>query len=332
MFSFQFPWLILLLPLPLLIWLLPPKPAAKTVTLPQLRFVALARLQQAFAPLAEQQKLPTSLWQWLLLSLCWLGLVFAIMYPQWLDKHIEVTQSGYDLMLAVDISGSMDNPDFLTPNRQRLARLEAVNRVLPPFIANREGDRVGLIFFAVQAYLQAPLTLDIQAIGQLFSRTAEGMLGQRSPLRERTAIGDAIGLAVKTLRERPSESRVLILLTDGDNNSGTLNPEQAAQLAAEYEIQIYTIGVGSSQRGLDEALLQRIANMTDGQYFNATHLNALAEVYQRINNTLQKTEVETRVYLQRTPLYHVPLGVAMLALLGLWWVKILSVNTLFSRQ
>ena len=131
MFSFQFPWLILLLPLPLFIWLLPPKPTAKTVVLPQLRFVALTRLQQAFTPLAQQQKLPTSSWQWLLLNLCWVGLVFAIMYPQWLDKHIEVTQSGYDLMLAVDISGSMDNPDFFTSDRATVSPFGGCEQCTP---------------------------------------------------------------------------------------------------------------------------------------------------------------------------------------------------------
>jgi Ca-activated chloride channel family protein len=241
------------------------------------------------------------------------------MFPQWLDKHTEIKQTGYDLMLAVDLSGSMRNRDFIAPTGARINRLEATKIVLSPFIARRQGDRVGLILFADQAYLQAPLTLDTEAVRSLLAKAVLGMAGRE------TAIGDAIGLAVKKLRERPNDSRALILLTDGNNTAGVLAPEQAAELAKHYQIRIYTIGVGSvmsGQQGLNEAPLRQISELTGGTYFPATDLQALANVYQHINDNLLQTEAESRVYLQRTPLYHVPLGLGLLALLGVIWLRL----------
>ncbi|MEZ5672456.1 MAG: VWA domain-containing protein [Thiotrichaceae bacterium] len=238
--------------------------------------------------------------------------MFTLMYPQLIDKHVEIKQTGYDLMLALDLSESMNTPDFYTSQNQEISRFDAVKYVITPFVEKRAGDRLGLILFADQAYLQAPLTLDNQAVNVLIKRAMLGMAGQK------TAIGDAIGLAVKKLRDRPESSRVLILLTDGENTAGKLDPIKAAELASQYKIQIYTIGIGSADnfgRGFDEKTLKQIANLTHGQYFPATSLDALAQVYQHIDITLKKTEAESRVYVQRTPLYHYPLLVAMTALL-----------------
>lgn len=320
MFIFQWPWLFLLLPLPLLVWRFWSKQSRPLDNLPQLRLPTTPHVQQAFAQLDSSQIVFFQRWRWFLLWLCWFGLVIALMYPQWLDKHVEVTQSGYDLMLAVDLSGSMEAADFYTPKGQKITRLDAVKLVLGPFIQRRVGDRIGLILFADQAYLQAPLTLDNVAVQTLLEKALIGMAGRD------TAIGDAIGLAVKKLRDRPQESRVLILLTDGDNNAGTLEPLQAAQLAKQYDIRIYTIGVGSQglmfQQGLNDKPLKKIAKLTDGRYFQASDLNALANVYRHIDQTLQKTEAESRIYLQRTPLYQWPLGIALLALLILQLLRI----------
>lgn len=320
MFTFQWPWLALLLPLPLLVWRFWPVQAHPTEQLPQLRLPTAMRVQQAFAQLDFSQTNRHLRWRWFLLALCWIGLVVALMYPQWLDQHIEVTQTGYDLMLAVDLSGSMETPDFYTRRRERINRLDAVKLVLGPFIQRRVGDRIGLILFADHAHLQAPLTLDNVAVHSLLQKAMIGMAGRE------TAIGDAIGLAVKKLRERPEGSRILVLLTDGDNNAGTLEPLKAAQLAKQYEIQIYTIGVGGKgnllRRGLNEKPLKQIAKLTGGAYFPATDLGALASVYEHIDDTLQKTEADSRIYLQRTPLYQWPLGVAMVALLILQFLRI----------
>ncbi|MDM8569173.1 VWA domain-containing protein [Thiotrichales bacterium HSG1] len=317
MFTFQWPWVITLLPLPLLIWRFWPHQKLQSDNLPQLRLPTTKYVQQAFSQLDSPNL--NQRWKWILLTLCWLGLVIALMYPQWLNKHIEISQTGYDLMLAVDLSGSMKTADFFTSNRQQIQRIDAVKLVLEPFIENRFGDRIGLILFADQAYLQAPLTLDNAAVNSLLQKAVIGMAGHE------TAIGDAIGLAVKKLRERPESSRILILLTDGDNNAGTLEPFKAAQLAKQYNIRIYTIGVGSKggmfRQKLNEKPLKQIAKITDGSYFPATDLHALVNVYEHINKTLTKTEAESRTYIQRIPLYQWPLGIAMLALLMLQIVR-----------
>jgi len=323
MFTFQWPWLIVLLPLPLFIgWLWSVKQSVVVEPLPQIRFPALSRLQTAFVQINLSQS--PRWWYWLWLWLGWTGLVGALMYPQWLDKHVEIVESGYDIMLAVDLSGSMEQADFYTRQNQRLTRLNAVKLVLGPFIQRRLGDRLGLILFADHAYLQAPLTLDNTAINDFLQRAVIGLAGRE------TAIGDAIGLAVKKLRERPVGSRVLILLTDGENTAGTLDPLKATQLAKQYDIRIYTIGVGSKgdlfQRGVNEKMLTAIAQQTDGAYFNATDLQALARVYRDIDKRLEKTDAESRIYLQRIPLYHWPLGFALLALL------ILQVLRLYLRD
>ena len=314
MFTFQWPWLILLLPLPLLIWYFFPKQPQTHTNIPTLRFPAINQIEQAFAGITATPARTSHYWlKWSLLALCWLGLVFSLMYPQLLDKYVEVNETGYDLMLAVDLSGSMEIEDFFTPQGQRLTRIAAVKTVLQPFIEKRAGDRLGLILFADHAYLQAPLTLDNLAVQQLLQKAIIGMAGRE------TAIGDAIGLAVKKLKERPEGSRVLVLLTDGDNNAGSLKPLQAAKLAKQYDIRVYTIGVGSPQlrQRFNEKPLRDIAQLTEGDYFPATDLGALASVYAHIDKTLTKTEADSRVYLQRTPLYHYPLMIAMIALLVL---------------
>ncbi|MDM8560232.1 VWA domain-containing protein [Candidatus Parabeggiatoa sp. HSG14] len=319
MFTFQWPWLALLLPLPLLIWRFWPAQLRAANNLPRLRLATTVRVQQAFAQLDFSNVSRRQWWRWFLLALCWVALVGALMYPQILDKHIEVSQTGYDLMLAVDLSGSMETADFFT-RQQRITRLSAVKSVLEPFIERRVGDRIGLILFADHAYLQAPLTLDNAAVQSLLQKSVIGMAGRE------TAIGEAIGLAVKKLRKRPEDSRVLILLTDGDNTAGVLEPLKAAQLAKQYNIRIYTIGVGSKgtmfQRGLNERPLKEIAKLTNGAYFPASNLRALANVYDHIDKTLQRTEAESRIYVQRTPLYQWPLFVAMLTLLVLQLLRI----------
>lgn len=320
MFSFQYPWFALLFPLPFLVWWLWRQPQA--THLPQIRMPNLARVQDAFqvsglSPIHHRWMIL----RWVLLWLTWVSLVFTVMSPQWVDKQIEVQQAGYDLMLAVDLSESMLQEDFRLRQRQ-LTRLQAVKFVLMPFVEKRVGDRIGLVLFADHAYLQSPLTLDNQAIKTFIERSAIGMAGQK------TAIGDAIGLAVKKLRERPEDSRVLILLTDGENTAGKLAPLKAAEIAKQYNIRIYTIGVGQKTAGMfggsgfDEQTLRAIAKMTDGAYFSATNLNALSQVYDTIDNTLQKTEADSRIYLQRTHLYRIPLLIGLLSLFGLYVLRL----------
>jgi Ca-activated chloride channel homolog len=324
MFSFAYPWLALLLPLPLLIWRFFPKPN----TAPPLRQTALlhpALQHLAAAYSSRAPSLPRHAWlPFFLLSLIWLLLLLALMQPHWLTRHTEARERGYDLMLAVDLSRSMLALDF-TVDGQPVNRLQVVKGVVGKFIEQRQGDRIGLIVFGDSAYVQAPLTLDGGAVRRMLDSSVPRMAG------DGTAIGDAIGLATKKLRERPAESRVLILLTDGENTRGSLPPEQAALLAREYNIRIYAVGVGSTgevpfpdesgrismeKMDLDENLLRTIAHISGGAYFLATDTEALEEIYRQID-TLEKTESESRSVWIPTPLYRLPLGVAMLCLLAL---------------
>jgi len=322
MFSFAWPWFALILPLP---WLVRRFAAKRgTSTMEQQSAVLLhpsvSRLQSAFVSLAPAAGL-SSLLQSLLLGLLWAALVVAMMRPEWLEPHTQVLSPGYDLMLAVDASRSMEALDFTVDGR-RVNRMAVVKGVVGRFIEQRSGDRVGLILFGDHAYLQSPLTLDGNAVRTLLDSAVPRMAG------DATAIGDAVGLAVKKLRERPEGSRVLILLTDGENTAGSLPPLEAARLSQHYDIRIYTVGVGSKGKvpfmeggrmvmadmQIDEELLKEVADVTGGAYFRATDTQALEEIYRRID-ALEKTDAETRSTMIPRPLFRWPLAVAMAALL-----------------
>lgn len=325
MFMFYWPWLILLLPLPLLaVILLPRSKKAGTIKVPELRFPGLHRLEMAFG-LCQQNFKPSRRLFLVILSLFWLFLVLAVMRPQFVDQFSQVENEGYDLMLAVDISGSMRALDFST-NEKAISRLDATKDVVGKFVEERQGDRVGLILFGEHAYLQVPLTLDTLSVSHMLNNAVSGMAGQA------TAIGDAIGLAVKNLRDRPEGSRVIVLLTDGVDTSSSIPPLEATKLAKQYGIRIYTIGVGRNglvpypnDRGgiemvqvpMDEERLKEIASKTDGYYFRATDQQALQNVYDRINE-LEKTKANTRTYLIHKALYPYPLFMAAILLLILW--------------
>jgi Ca-activated chloride channel family protein len=243
------------------------------------------------------------------------------MRPQWLEPYTEVRTEGYDLMLAIDTSRSMEAMDFTVGGRQ-VTRMAVVKGVIGRFIRAREGDRIGLVAFGSQAFVLSPMTLDNQAVYSLVDNIVSRMAG------DGTAIGDAIGLGVKKLRERPEGSRILILVTDGENTEGSLPPQLAAKLAAHEGIRIYTIGVGSKglvpffedgrmtqvKMEIDEELLTEVAAITGGEYFRATDSDALEKIYQRID-ALEKTQAESRTVMIPRPLYRWPLGLALLALL-----------------
>jgi Ca-activated chloride channel family protein len=235
------------------------------------------------------------------------------MQPETLNQYTRVRNKGYDLMLAVDLSPSMQSLDLSRSGRVfnlsgQATRLDVVKDVVGKFIAGRQGDRVGLVLFGAKAYQHVPLTFDLESVVKMLDNTVVGEAG------DSTAIGDAIGMAVSNLRDRPEHSRVIILLTDGGDNSSTLPPMQAAKLAAQYGIRIYTIGVGNNPGEVDEELLKGIAGATEGKYFRATDKAALENIYNEIN-MLEKTEAETRSYMIHNPLYQVPLGIAMALLL-----------------
>ncbi len=284
----------------------------------------LRNLQTAFSTQRPAVTIGTRVY-YLLLTLLWVGLSVALMRPQWLEPHTEQRSEGYDLMLAVDASHSMDALDFTVAGSQ-VSRMQVVKGVMGRFIEGRQGDRVGLIIFGSRAFVLSPLTLDRQAVRHLLDDLVPRIAG------DGTAMGDGIGLGVKKLRERPPGSRVLVLIADGENTAGTLPPLVAAQLAAREGIRIYAIGVGSDRKevpimengrlitrddlGFDEAVMQKIAEATGGAYFRGTDTSALESIYRRIDE-LEKSKAESRTVMIPHPLYRWPLGLALLALLAL---------------
>lgn len=329
MFMFYWPWLILLLPLPLIVrFFLPANKERGTNAIPEVYFPSLHRLRMCFS----QSKLngnPSNGLFLHILCLLWLCLVLAVMRPQLVDQYTQVQHEGYDLMLAVDISGSMRALDFSTKERM-VSRLDVTKDVVGKFVNGRQGDRIGLILFGENAFLRVPLTLDALSISHMLNNAVSGVAGFG------TAIGDAIGLSIRSLRNRPEESRVIILLTDGMDTASSIPPLEATKIAKQYGIRIYTIGVGKkgpvpypNDKGgidivevpMDESLLKEIASLTEGQYFRATDQNALKAIYDKINQ-LEKTKADVRTYAIRQALYQYPLGAAAILLFILFAITL----------
>jgi Ca-activated chloride channel family protein len=245
-------------------------------------------------------------------------LVMSAARPQSIDEPVQLPVVGRNLMLAVDLSGSMEADDMLIGDRQ-LTRLAAVKAVAGDFIERRIGDRIGLILFGDRAYLQAPLTLDRKTVKTLLAESVIGLAGKK------TAIGDAIGLAIKRLRNEPEDSRVLILLTDGSNTAGSIDPLKAADLAAQEKMRIYTIGVGADSRlvqglfgtsrrvnsEIDEETLQAISSKTGGRYFRARDIESLLQIYSLLDE-IEPIAEDIAVYRPVNELYYWPLAIATL--------------------
>jgi Ca-activated chloride channel family protein len=252
-------------------------------------------------------------------SLVWALLLLAAARPQWVGEIQELPVTGRDLLLAVDISGSMDTQDMILGG-QAVNRLAVVKKVAGEFIQRRRGDRVGLVLFGSRAYLQTPLTFDTETTAILLDEAEIGLAGRE------TAIGDAIGLAVKRLRDDASSDRVLILLTDGANTSGEVQPMQATEFAARENLKIYTVGVGADEMmvkdffgtrmvnpsaDLDEDTLIAIAERTGGAYFRARDAVALAQIYEQLDE-LEPVESDQESIRPVDELFHWPLSASFL--------------------
>ena len=312
MIEFLWPWAAAFLPLPLLVYFLVP-PASRTDAALQVPFYVIAAHYEGDSGYAQRR----AMLRRLLLVFVWLCLVLAATRPQFIGDPIELPTSGRDLLLAVDISGSMGYDD-MEISGQVATRLMVVKDVVSEFVERRLGDRLGLILFGSQAYLQAPLTFDRNTVQTLLAETPLGIAGGK------TAIGDAIGLAVKRLQDRPAENRVLILLTDGVNNVGEVDTIQAAKLAAQEGIRIHTIGFGADamtvQRllfrqtinpsaELDVESLTRIANLTGGVFQRARSADELAEIYGELDK-LEPVEQDLEIYRPVKALFFWPLTIA----------------------
>lgn len=307
-FTFEWWWMFLALPLPLLIYYLA-KPINKKAP------IYLPRLPDSSAGAVK----PSQTLAKLIIALLWLALLTAAARPMSFGDPVTISPKHRDMMLVVDLSGSMSTEDMLSGD-QAIDRLTAVKEVLSRFIKKRVGDRVGLVYFADHAYLQTPLTLDRQSVSEQMSRTVLGLVGSQ------TAIGEGIGLAVKNFVDSDAPQRVILLLTDGSNNSGVLDPIEAAKIAKKYNSVIYTIGVGAGEvvmndffgprrvntaADLDEASLQEIAKITGGRYFRAKDLQSLANIYHTINE-LQPINKATQTWRPEQEWFYLPLAIALL--------------------
>ena len=298
MITFDWPWLFALLPVPFLMRLVLPVAASGNDA--ALRVPYLGDFESAHTT-STQRSLRR--WPLLIYLLLWLSLLCAAARPQWIGEPIELPVSGRDLMLAIDLSGSMDHP--FTHSFRKVTKLNATKAVAGEFIEKRVGDRIGLILFGEQAYVQAPLTFDRTTVKTLLFEAVTGLAGKS------TAIGDAIGLAVKRLDTANNQDRVLILLTDGVSNAGEIPPEKAADIAAQKGLKIHTIGIGSrGSRELNEQTLRTVARKTGGRYFRAHDVTELQQIYALIDE-LEPVERDTQSYRPTRSLFYWPLGIAL---------------------
>jgi len=343
MIEWLWPWMMIVAPLPWLARRLLPAARSREGALRAPFF----NEWQSLADDQVHQKQKRATLPLALMWLAWLLLVLAAARPVWIGEAIELPNSGRDLMLAVDISGSMRTEDMLVGDTTA-RRIDAVKTVGADFITRRAGDRLGLILFGSKAYVQSPLSFDTGTVERFLLEAQIGFAGRE------TAIGDAIGLAVKRLRERPAESRVLILLTDGKDTASQVYPAEAAQLATQLGIRIHTIGIGADQMTLpgifgssfgsrqvnpsaelDEKTLQDIAEITGGEYFRARNPQELVNIYD-ILDQLEPVEQDSAIYRPRQALGYLPLLAAILIsfvlILGRLWQHRDGGSLLFTQR
>ncbi len=307
MLTLAHPWLLLLLPLPLLVGRLFPSSSRKRPALWTPWFERVVKL-------LNQEQQPTEAlsakpFQRSLLWLSWCLLILALARPQQLEEPISQIVPTRDLLLIVDLSGSMEANDFTNDAGERIDRLTAVKQVLDEFLQRREGDRVGLIVFGNAAFVQVPFTQDLDACRILLEETTVRMAGPR------TVFGDAIGLGITLFERSEVDQRVIIALTDGNDTGSQVPPAEAAKIAKDNEVIVHVVGVGdpttTGEEALDEEALQAVASTSGGRYFHANDRDELENIYTEIDQ-LDTREVESVSYRPRTDLYHWPLAAMLL--------------------
>lgn len=315
-----YPWVFVLLPVPYLVWrFVPPhREQVNAIRIPFFRQItsAIGVEAQEGASILKRSK-----FQMVAAAIIWLLVLVALAKPERLGEPVFIETAARDIILALDISGSMDERDFIAPNGDRQQRLEAVKTVLSRFIADRENDRMALIVFGTRAFVQAPFTEDLQSLQGFLDQIVVGLAGPN------TALGDAIGLSLRTFEASDVDERMLVLLSDGADTSSRMNPASAAAIAVERDVTIHTIGVGdpeaSGDSKVDLVALEQIAAQTGGAYFFAADQTALESVYAEIDRLAPRIS-ETQSFRPKESLFHIPLAAAMIVLLGA--LAILSFN------
>lgn len=308
MYQLDLPWLLALLPLPLLVWwLLPPhKAASASVRIPFFREVAEASgIEPGTGSLVQAR----SWLQTMVVFACWCLLVLALARPQYIEPPLEKTEPQRDLMLAMDLSQSMDTRDFPGADGQIDTRITAVREVVGDFVTRRSGDRIGLIAFGDAPYPLVPFTMDHITVQAMISGSVPGMAGPR------TALGDSIGLAIKMFEKSIAPEKVLILLTDGNDTASKMPPAKAADIAKQDGITIHTVGIGdekaTGENKLDAATLKLVSDETGGRFFLGSDQKGLDEIYATLDRITPANQ-KTLSWRPRIELYHYPLGASLI--------------------
>lgn len=323
MYTLSYPWLLLLLPLPLLLRkVLPPYQESRQA----IRIPFFNRIGELYgetpgkgAVTAEPGKL-----QMLLTWLCWFLIVLALTRPQYLEPAVEQVIPTRDILLLVDLSGSMETEDFTNSAGKKIDRLSAVKEVLDDFLTRRKGDRVGLVVFGNAPFVQVPFTRDLEACRLLLNQMEVRMAGPR------TAFGDAIGLGITLFQRSKMKDRVMLALTDGNDTGSKVEPEEAARIAKDNNILIHVIGVGDpssvGEEKFDEERLKKVAATTGGHYFFAADREQLQNIYQDLDR-IDTRKIETKSYRPRLDLFHYPLGLFLVL-----WLLISGGRLIFNRE
>jgi len=308
MLQFQYPILFALLPLPLILRRFLPVYSEKQqgVRIPFFDdLVEKTGLKPSTGAVVYIQPMV----QITVLFLAWVLIIAALARPQWIEDAVTKTVPSRDLLLAVDLSGSMETTDFKNREGKTVDRLTAVKEVLHEFLEKREGDRVGLIFFGSAAFIQAPFTEDLDTCRALLDEAQVRMAGPQ------TMMGDSIGLAITMFERSEMKERVMIVLTDGNDTGSQVPPEKAAEIAKDNQVTIHTVAVGdpeaAGEEKLDVEALKAVASTTGGEFFQADDRDGLSTIYKRLDD-MSTRDLETISHRPRQDLFHWPLGAVLI--------------------
>jgi Ca-activated chloride channel family protein len=321
-YQLEFPWVLAVLPLPLLVWWLLPPYREESASV-RLAFFGDVAHAAGLEPQGGAVILKTNWLQKVLAPLCWALIVVALARPQYVEPPIQKVQPARDLLLALDLSQSMDTRDFRDPQGRLETRVAAVRGVVEAFVNRRPGDRIGLVVFGDAPYPLAPFTLDHVTVRTMVEQTLPGMAGPR------TALGDAIGLGIKMFGSSHAPEKVMILLSDGSDTASRMPPDRAAEIARERGIRIDTVGIGdphaSGEAKVDTATLQKVAATTGGRYFFGQDETQLEQIYATIDR-ITPANFKTLSWRPKRELFQYPLGAAVLAVLAYHLVMFVLVS------